>query len=237
MMKKFDLISISVSLVVCLISYIASNNLIIGIALMALYIAYYFLIARKLINNYITKKNKVHSCYHFISSFLITLSIKDSLSDAFESGIRNPDQSLQSFVNQLNEMNIDEKIKGLSKYYNYSIYQMFINVIDLYTEQGGNVLKISNSLLSENTRIEETVNASTSISRKKAVEFIILWALAFAVVLFMRFSLSAFYFKMLSSIVFIVLLVTFFLLCLLSIHLFLIRLVKLPIKEEVERNE
>jgi len=236
-MKKFDLISISVSLVVCLISYIASNNLIIGIALMALYIAYYFLIARKLINNYITKKNKAHSCYHFISSFLITLSIKESLSEAFESGIRNPDQSLQSFVNQLNEMNIDEKIKSLSKFYNYSIYQMFINVINLYNEQGGNVLKISNSLLSENTRIEETVNASTSISRKKAVEFIILWALAFAVVLFMRFSLSAFYFKMLSSIVFVVLLVTFFLLCLLSIHLFLIRLVKLPIKEETERNE
>ena len=109
---------------------------------------------------------------------------------------------------------------------------MFTNVLDIYSERGGNVLKISESLMNESIKIEETITSIEKNSKKKLAEFAILWALAIVVILFMRFSLSEFYFKMLNSIIFMVLLCVFFLLILVSAHIFLVKYTKLPIKEE-----
>ena len=231
-MKKIDLLAITISMIITLIAYLSSNNLFVALGILAVYILYYFVLARKKIKNYIESYTRVHTCYHFINSFIITLSIKDSLDDAFDSGTKNANESFQNILSEIKEMTIKEKIEYLQKYFRFGIYHMFTNVISIYEEQGGNVIKIGETLMSETTRIEETMNQVTSNSKKKLGEFVILWALAIAVILFMRFSLSNFYFKMLNSIIFLILLIVFFLLILVSAHIFLLKYTKLPIKEE-----
>lgn len=236
-MKKYDLVAISICLIICLIGFLTSNNLFVGLGIFVVFLAYYFLFMRKKIKAYIDETSKIHCCYHFISSFLITLSVKDSLDDAFESGTRNANEHFQLYLNEMQEMNINEKIEYLNKYFHFNVYRMFSKVVNLYVEQGGNVLKLSDSLLNENTRIEETMNASSSIGKKKTVEFAILWALAFLVVLFMRFALANFYLNMLKSNIFLILLVAFFLIFLVSVHFYLMRFIKLPVKEESVGDE
>jgi hypothetical protein len=231
-MKKIDILAIALSAIICLVAFLTSNNLFIALGVMVVYIAYYFLLARKKIKVAKESFSKVHLCYNFINSFLITLSIKDSLEDAFDNGCKHSNQSFDNVLSQIKEMTINEKIKYLNKYFCFRVYHMFTNVIDIYAEQGGNVLKISESLMNESTKIEETMNSVEANSKKKLAEFAILWALAIAVILFMRFSLSEFYFKMLNSIIFIVLLCIFFLLILVSTHIFLMKYTKLPISEE-----
>lgn len=231
-MKKIDLAAITISAVITLIGYLTSNNLIIAGALLVVYLLYYFLLARKRIKNYIESVSRVHVCYQFINSFLITLSIKESLDDAFDSGCKHANENMQTVLDEIKEMTTNEKITYLKKYFKVGFYHMFVNVVNIYAEQGGNVLKIGESLMNESNRIEETMNQISSDSKKKLSEFAILWALAIVVVLFMRFSLSSFYFKMLNSIIFVVLLVVFFILILVSFHLLLLKYTKLAINEE-----
>lgn len=233
-MKKIDLAAVSISTFVCLVAFLTSNNLFVGLGILLIFIAYYFLVIRKKIKAYLASKECIYACTKFINSFLVTLSIKESLEDAFQQSTHNTSENFHNYVAQIQEMNINEKIDYLKNYFRYSIYKMFTNVVSLYVDQGGNVLKLSESLLAENSRVEEAMNETQTISKNKAIEFVILWALAFVVILFMRFALMDFYMKMLNSVIFLILLIVFFLLFLLSSHVFISRLVNLPIKEDIE---
>lgn len=236
-MKKNELFAITISAVICLIAYLTSNNLWIAIGVFVVYVLYYFIFARKKILVYLDEVERVHSCFHFINSFMVTLSTKDSLDDAFESGVRNPNKNLKELIEQMKDMSTIEKIKYLNKYFHFGVYHMFTNVVDIYLEQGGEIFKIGDTLYQESGRIEETITTTNTNSKKKIAEFSILWALAIVVILFMRFALKDFYSKMLNSIIFMVLLVVFFLLILISIHLFILKYVKLPIKVEEGKDE
>ncbi|MCF0116979.1 MAG: hypothetical protein HUJ61_02895, partial [Bacilli bacterium] len=142
-MKKIDLGAIAISALICLISFLASNSLIIALATLVIYIAYYFLVLRKKLKNYLITKEKIYSCSHFISSFLTTLSSKESLEEAFQSGTRKTNDEFATYLVQLEDMNINEKIDYLKHYFKFNLYKMFLKVVNLYQDQGGNVLKIS----------------------------------------------------------------------------------------------
>lgn len=236
-MKKIDLFGIMVSAIICLLAYLTSNNIFVAIGIMAAYILYYFLLARKRVIKYEDEVSRAHGCFHFINGFMVTLSIKESLDEAFQSGTRNPSKPLTELIEQMKEMNAMEKIKYLHKYFHFSIYHMFLNVVDIYQEQGGNIFKIGDSLYQESLRIQESVDESISTSKKKLIEFTILWSLALVVLLFMRLALRDFYAKMLKSIIFMILLVVFYLLILVSLHFFITKYSTLPIKQEEPVNE
>ncbi len=231
-MKKLDFAAIIVVMLIFLLAYLTSQNLIVAGVIAIIFLCYYFLIARK--NIFKSKDNnaRIHECYNFIYSFLITLSVKDSLDEAFDSASRNASKNLNEYLNEMRDMTAEEKLNYLTKYFHFGIYRMFTKAIALYLEQGGNVLKISESLMQENTRIEQTCLESEKQCAKKGFEFFILWSLGFIVLLFIRFSLSNFYETMLKSKIFFILLIVFFLLFLLSIHIFIKRLSSPIVKEE-----
>lgn len=231
-MKKYDLGAITIGAIIALIAFLTINNIFVGIGIGVLFIAYYFLLLRKKLKNYLFSLEKIHCCYNFINSFLITLSVKESLEEAFESSTRKVPASLEVILQEMNDMSVDQKLEYLTRYFNYGMYRMLVNLVKLHVDQGGNILKMSDSLILETRRVEETVIESESINRKKIGEFVILWSLAFVVLIFMRFSLTEFYKNMLSSKIFVILLIVFYLLVLLSAHLFINKYVKLPIKEE-----
>ena len=88
-MKKYDLFAICLTLIVFTVCYLTSNNIFLSLGLFVIYLSFYFLVARKKINKYILTLEKASDCFGFISSFLITLSSKDSLDEAYISGTRN----------------------------------------------------------------------------------------------------------------------------------------------------
>ena len=130
-----------------------------------------------------------------------------------------------------------EKIEYLKKYFSFSVYSMFVKVISLHMEQGGNVLKLSESLLNEIRRIEDSINQTISINRKKTFEYFLLWFMSFLVLIFLRLSLSSFYQIMLSSNIFFILLIAYYLLFLFAIYSFINKFVIVPIKEETYEKD
>ena len=233
-MKKIDLIFIISSLLISFSAYLATMQIFIPVGIFAIYVLYYFLLIRKKIAQYLHKSEVVHSCYHFINSFLITISVKESLEEAYQNGLRVAPKSLLEETEEIENMTIMERINFLRSYFNLAIYKMFLNVINLHQEQGGNILTISDSLIRECTRVEKTLNESTAIGNRHLVEFAVLWLLSFFILIFLRFAISQFYSQMISSFIMIAFISGFYLIFIVSVHLFLINFTSISIKEDVE---
>lgn len=233
-MKKVDMFYILLSLMIALTGYISTNIIYVSIAIFVVYNLYYFVLIRKKIRRYYDRIERIHSCYHFINSFVITLSVKDSFEEAYTNGLRLENKNLEEEVSQIENMPIIDRLKYLRRYFNLGMYRMFTNVIGLYQDQGGNILTLSDGLLRECTRVEKSLSESVAIGRKHLVEFVILWFLSFLILVFLRFSLSQFYTQMISSMMIIGMICGFYVLCLASTHLFLSKFSKISIKEDVE---
>ena len=220
------------SLIISVICFLTTSNIFYALAVLLIFIGYYFLYLFKKFKKYRSLVQRVHSAYFFINSFLITLSVKESYAEAYQSGLRMQDSELHLFANELNELSDLEKVKYLKNYFKLAIYKMFLNVLEIYQDQGGNILSMSDNLMRECTRTEKTLNDSSNLGIKHLIEFIILWALSFGVLLFMKYGIRDFYNKMLNDPIFAPLIFLFFLICLLSIHLFFKNFINLSIKED-----
>ena len=231
-MKKIDITFIIAMLILALSGFLVTNLFYIPIIIMVLYLAYYFLYMRKRIFRYLNRVETIHACYSFINSFIISMSVKDSYDEAYLNGLRFAPKSMLEETNEIENMTIIERIKFLRQYFNLSIYKMFLNIVDLYQEQGGNILTLSEGLTRECTRVEKDVVETTSISNRHLAEFLILWLLAFMIIVFLRFSLVSFYFEMLKQPLFVVLVTLFYLLFLGSAHLFFVKYSTVLIKED-----
>lgn len=230
-MKKIDLVFIFLGIFLGILCYISAKNYIFSLVILVLFVADYFVLMRKKFTHYFSLIERVHTSYHFINSFIISLSVKDSLEEAYQNGIRINNARLNDETKELNEMVVLDRVKYLYGYFNLSIYKVFLNVIDLYQDQGGNILNMADNLLRECTRTEKTLSDTLSIGYKHLTEFIILWLMSFAILLFMRFSIEEFYMMMLKSPFVAPLLFVFFIICIGSINLFVNSFTNLTIKE------
>ena len=231
-MKKHDLIFIFIGFFLGFLCYISTINYIYSAVLVVIFIVDYFVLMRKKITHYFDLIERVHTSYHFINSFIITLSVKDSFEDAYQNGIRINNARLNAETKELTEMPTIERVRYLQGYFKLSIYKMFLNVLDLYQDQGGNILSMSDNLLRECTRTEKTLNDTLSLGYKHLIEFIILWLLSLVILLFMRFSIEQFYVLMLKNVFIVPMIFGFFLLCIGSINLFINSFTGLTVKEE-----
>lgn len=232
-MKYIIAIFSIISIVVAAICFISTNNIYFSVAILLIYLLYFIVVQVKKIKKYQSLSKRVHSCCFFINSCIITLSVKDSFEDSYQSGLRIDDKQLKLYTSQLSEYSSYEKIMYLRKYFSLAIYKMFLNILEIYQDQGGNILTMSENLLRECTRTEKKLLESTNIGVKHLIEFALLWTLSFAVLIFMKFGIGDFYNQMLNNSLIAPLIFVYFLLCLFSIHLFLSSFLNLSIKEDL----
>ena len=230
-MKKIDIVFVILGIFQGILCYFSINNIIYSVVILVLFVADYFIFMRKKFIHYFSLIERVHTSYHFINSFVISLSVKDSLEEAYQSGIRINNSRLNDETNALTEMPVIDRVKYLKDYFNLSIYKMFLNVLDLYQDQGGNILNMADNLLRECTRTEKTLSDTRSIGYKHLTEFLILWLMSFAILLFMRFSIQDFYLMMLKNQIIRPMIFIFFVICVASINLFVNAFTNLTIKE------
>ena len=229
-MSSIITIGIIISIILGASSFIASNNYIVGIACLVISLLYFLLIARPLINRHAIKIDRFRECYHFINNFIVSLSVKGTISSAYEAALISMPSDFSSRIENIESFDSHDKLEHLNKYFKFHVFALFIDLMNLYEDQGGNILDMSHYLLEETRQTEEYISSCQSISRKKIVEFAILWFLTTAIMVFMRFALSQF-FKTISKQIFypigIGMIVLF---CLLSIHLAVTKMTNLKIK-------
>ena len=229
-MNSIVVIGIIISIILGASSFIASNNYIVGGACLLVSLLYFLLIARPLIKRHAIKLDRFNECYHFINNFIVSLSVKGTINAAYESAVLSMPEDFSSRIENVETFSNQDKLEHLNKYFKFHIFALFIDLMNLFEEQGGNILEMSHYLLEESRQIEEYISTSESIARKRLIEFCILWFLTIAIMVFMRFALSQFFGTISKQLFYPIGIGALVLFCLVSIHMAITKMCSLKIK-------
>lgn len=229
-MNQTTIIGIIISLLLGVSVFVASNNYIIGIAILLLGILYFALIARPMKGKYDLKMKRFRECYHFVNTFIVSLSIKSTVQGAYETSFESMPEDFALTVENIDAFSMKEKLEHLGKFFRFHVYSLFLDLINIYEEQGGDIIDMSRYLLDEVRMTEEYIISSHSASRKKVTEFAILWVLTMLIMVILRFSLSQFFTKMASHIFYPIGVGVIGLFCIASIHIAMSKMCFLKIK-------
>ena len=224
------LVGIVVSLVFAGVTFIASQNIFSAIGVLILFFGFFVLIARRLVNNSQQKIHRYHECYQFINSFIISLNVKGSLSSALLSAYDTADSGTKEIIDSIKELNDEEKLSYLIKYFKFDLYRLFVDTISLWNEQGGDIIRMSHHLIEQVRLKEEYLLSCESINKSKSVEFVILWSIALLILAALRFALSQFFMKISQTIFYQVAIVVTMLFALVSIYILLKRITNLNLE-------
>jgi hypothetical protein len=192
------------------ISYLASGSLLTSLVISVLMFLYGVIFLKKKIELSFKKYFKADQCFYFINSFLISLSMQNSMLDAYQSALINVKEPLKTEILKIEHLTVEEKLQFLNEYFAFDLYQMFLNILDVYVNQGGDILLMSELLLKETSRLQQHLLTHSSYLLTKSIELIILWVITFGIIIFMRFGLSYFYALLLNSEITILMVISIF---------------------------
>ena len=221
---------IIITIIFTAVTYIGTSNIIAAVVVFVISLLYFLLFARPLFNKYIIKTNRFHQCYHFINTFIVSLSIKSSLPGAYESAMAAMGDNFITNEENLDTFDQKEKLENLNKYFHFHTFSLFLDLIDIYEEQGGDILSMSHYLLEENRLVEEYIAENNSIARKKITEFAILWFLTLLIIIILRFALSQFYNSLTKQMFYVIGIAGVMVFALATIHITLLKMTKLELK-------
>ena len=222
----FSLISIGIAVIV----YIALDSLLYSLPVFIIYLLVAFLLLIPKLKKHSFRVMRFHECYHFINNFIIALSIKKSISGAMESTVSTmPSEFIEVYDSIENQSEMD-KLNYLSDYFGFDVYLLFLQIIELWQDEGGDILAYSKHLISESQYNEEYISKVEANSKKKVFELVTLWAFCLVILVFLRFSLQDFYQHIKGQIFFIVSILIFSLFVLFSIFLLVVRMTKIDLK-------
>ena len=223
-------VGIIVSLIFSGVTFIATQNIFSPILIFVLSIAFFLLIARRQINKSQQKIHRYHQCFQFINSYLISLNVKGSLSSALESSYETADEGTKEIIDSIKELSEEEKINYLTKYFKFDLYHLFVDMVSLWNEQGGDILKMSHHLVEQVRLKEEYLLTCESLNKSKTIEFVVLWAIALVILASLRFALSQFFDHISKTIVYQVAVVVVMLFALLSIYILISRITSINLE-------
>ena len=229
-MKFFNTLGLTICALIAFVSFYATSNVFIGAGVLVVAVVFYFLLAYKILQKYIQKITKIHECYLFINNFLITISIKESLNAAFEATTNSISEEFCEYVLSIGDLNPQEKLLYLSKYFTFHIYRIFTDIVLLWQEEGGKILDMSSHITNEMREIEEYVTYCKSISKRKSLEIGTLWLFSLAIIVVLRLSLSDIFTGLLTNPIYLASVPALMLVFLFSMYLLLQRVTKLEIR-------
>ena len=237
-MNRRLIIFLIISFLAGAITYLSLDNLYLALGVMAVYIIAGITLFTPSLEKYDIKVRKFHECYHFINNFVIALSIKKSIKGAIESAVNSMPLDFIELFEGLENMNDDDKLQYFSSYFPFYVYRLFLQIIFLWEEDGGDILQMSKYLISEVRSIEEYITKADNLSRHKYVEIAILWGFCAVIVIVLRFALKDFYSLIKEQILFNIAILLLMLFILASIYLLIKRGTHLSIKggDENEKN-
>lgn len=229
-MNNFLTIGIIISVILGVAGFVASNNYIVGITILTLTILYFVFLARPLIQKYQTKIQRFNECYTFVHNYIVSLSMKNSVVAAYESAASSMPESFSKSIENIETFSEQDKLEHIHKYFRFHIFSLFIDLINIYQEEGGDILEMSHYLLEESRQVEEYISTSKLIAKKKMVEFAILWLLTIGIMIFLRFALSQFFITISKQLFYPIGIGLICLFCLFSIHFAILKMCKLNIR-------
>ncbi|MCR5348156.1 MAG: hypothetical protein K6E59_00910 [Bacilli bacterium] len=211
MKRKGEIVSVLASSVLGGTAYLATDAWYIGAAVGILCLVGGFFFVLPSLREFMRKGRLRHECYLFIHGYLVALSVSQSLDKAFESASSPMGKEFAALSPTLSSMQGREKVEYLASYFEADLYRMFLSILDLYLDRGGDVLRLSGELTAEASRIEETEKSYEKKAARKGISFFFLWVLSLVIIVFLRFGLQSFFASLRHSVAYLACVGVFFL--------------------------
>jgi len=218
-MNSYRLYFVIIALIASGVCFFASENLYITIGVGVVFLIYPQIMLVKKIEKSNSTYSRYHECFHFVNSFIVSIDIRGSLNGAFSSINPTMSKSYQAVYEGIESNKSEDKITYLQKYFPFHYYGLFIKIINLWQEQGGDILSMSSHLLEEGRKSEEYLRYCQDSHLTRTMEFVVLWVFALVILVVMRVSLNQFFTHIVNNIVYQVGLTAFFLFFLISIDI------------------
>lgn len=180
---------------------------------------YSFTYASRIIKKAIHKTKLRGECSNFINTYIVSLSITNSLEQAFKDSCLHPSKNLEKVIKRCGSLDVFDNLNSIATYFSSNNFDVFLNILKLYNNNGGNILEMSMNLQSELRRKETMASSIKQIALRKVYEFISLWAFCLAILIFCRIGLTSIYKSMQTLAYFNYEIIGFFVFLLISIHL------------------
>ena len=158
-----------------------------------------------------------------MNGFIIAQSVKNSPSGALESIQGQLSTTLKREITLADTIDTYAVLEYLKGYFPYKLYELFLSIISLHTEQGGSIIEMSHLLLETSRRIQTDQREKRMIRIRKLTNFIVLWGMTILVLLFARFGVTSLFDSMLKDPLFKLGLASYFLFILFAMHTWLMR--------------
>lgn len=213
------LIGFIVSIALFLVCFISTENLISSITVGSVSLLYFVIYVNKVIKSKDEMINRFQSCFQFINNFLIALSIKGHISGALASALESQSEQTVELVNSIESKDPMEKIKYLKEYFKFDVYSLFVDLIVLFNDEGGDVIQMSRYLLNQIREDEEYIINVERMNKKSLIEFSILWIFSLGILAILKFSLDSFFVHVVKNIFYQISVVVVLLFALSSVHI------------------
>ena len=189
---NFLVIGILVSLAFTGLIFIESENIFSALFIFLFSLMFFVFLVRRQIDKYRDKTRRYHQCYQFINTYLVSLSIKGAMTAARESSYNTADIQTREVIDSIKDLDENEKLSYLCKYFKFDLYHLFLDIVSLWNEQGGDILAMSQHLINQVRLKEEYILFCESTHRSRLVEFVVLWSITILILVSLRFALSQF---------------------------------------------
>ena len=220
---NFVVVGIVTSIVLTGVNYIASQNLLTSLFIFLITNAFFVLIVKRQMHKNQLKTHRYHQCFQFINTFIISLNVKGSMNAAMQSSYETTDEDTKEIIDSIKELNEEEKLSYLIKYFKFDIYRLFVDTIKLWNEEGGDILKMSEYLINQARLKEQYLLNCETIHKQKTIEFVVLWSISLAILGILRFALSQFFSKISASLFYQISVAAIILFALFSIYVLVMR--------------
>ncbi len=219
-----------ISLLLGILFYLSTSQLIVSIVVFLIFTLYFCFRVERVWKKSQKKRQKVDFAYNIINSTIQSISVYGSINEAVDRVFQTYDISKIKEIGDLSHLEGMDKLQYLSNYFSLPIYDAFLNIVELYQENGGNILNMSEYILSETKDIQTALLSSNSFYRSKASSITILWIFCLVIPIFIRFALSDFYSSLISSALYLAGIILIYALCIVTIEMFCNRINKQRVK-------
>ncbi|MGP1413969.1 MAG: hypothetical protein ACTTID_02460 [Bacillales bacterium] len=189
---RFYLYSFS-SLLLTFLYFIITKNILFSLILLIINSLLFFLVIEKMIKDCFNLTKITYECINFVNNFVIGLSINSSITLTLANLTNNLSNSLNNQLDNLTHLTDEEKIFYLENYFACPYYSLFLKLIKQYIEEGCNILDSTKFLLLDGRLVEKTLKNHINLAKKKTLQFVFMWGLAFSILVILKIFLGNYY--------------------------------------------
>ena len=213
------------------LAYFLTGKIVLAIGVLCLFVLALFSLEFLALRKVTQRARREKMCTLFTRSVLLSLLASGSLKEAIESVRLLSDKELLSELDLFPGEDPLKTAERLTSYFEEDHYKLFLSILHLYLEEGGDIALLSESFLLENDEREKDAIRKEGAKKKAFGEFLSLSFVGSLILLSLRFALAGFYEKVSLDAPFQIVSGLYFLFVLLSILLYFVLVYEIHSKD------